>query len=102
MTSSSSPLRSVGVSSLIRRTGTAAPSAPLRLEGLTHRVWRLARRGKESFVPAARHLTQLDGPSKVAKARLERSGETSVIEAPKPPEVLEVEAGVQTVRVELR
>lgn len=52
---------------------------------------------------ALRSNARLDDPSEVAVARLERSGEISVLTKEQPPRVVEVsvEAGVQTVRIVL-
>lgn len=59
---------------------------------------------KEDLLGALRASGRVNDPAEVAVAYLERSGEISVIKADKGPQVIEVqvEAGVQTVRIEWR
>lgn len=59
---------------------------------------------EEDVREALRQQGKLEEPGEVATARLERSGQVSVIKQKPPPRIVEVrvEAGVQTVRLEIQ
>ncbi len=70
---------------------------------LRHEALRKSHIGERDLQSALRTNGRLTSPRRVAEARLERSGEISVIPKENPPRVLEVAVadGVQTVRIEV-
>ena len=89
------------------RFGTVIKGSPRTLVLDGRLQWDQMRKShitEDDLMMALRSQGNVDSPEGVKSARLERSGDLSVIKRDRPPRVIEVrvEAGVQFVRIELK